>query len=216
MRISIEWPDACASLVIHGTPAGPKTQVRKTINPQPCLSLSHDHWVAALDAFHDEAFTGTRAEGLGRKGSRKTIWYSADWCDNLIGEYGPCPFGKPKDILVDEKHGIEREISSVRIERICDISMTDVLASGTWVEPPPGAVEQTFPEGMDRWTEKRRTEWFAASARAMYVAQAFHGADLFKAFKARWQAHNMTPWSANPWVWVVTFTHSEDDRWALL
>lgn len=78
---------------------GRKTQARMPMDPQPLLSPSHDKWACVSDVFHDEAFKGTPAEGLGNKGERKKVWYSEDWCGNLIGEYGPCPYGSIGDTI---------------------------------------------------------------------------------------------------------------------
>lgn len=56
--------------------------------------------VKIKDPWHREAFIGTDAEGYGRMGERKTLWYGEDWCGNLIGEYGDCEIGSIGDELI--------------------------------------------------------------------------------------------------------------------
>lgn len=68
-----------------------------------CLSPSHHHFERLGDIFHREAFVGmpdiedaiergfvvNLGEGPGiTTGKRKMLWYSVDWCGNLIGEWG--------------------------------------------------------------------------------------------------------------------------------
>lgn len=69
------------------------------------LSPSHDHFEQVDDPWHVDAFAGCdpavqqaiqegRIVNLGRspvaiqRGVRRRVWYSVDWCGNLIGEWG--------------------------------------------------------------------------------------------------------------------------------
>ena len=67
------------------------------------LSPSHDHFELVDDPWHVDAFAGVAPEvqdalaqgrviSIGveppRRGVRRKIWYSVDWCGNLIGEWG--------------------------------------------------------------------------------------------------------------------------------
>lgn len=52
------------------------------------LSPSHHHFELVDDPWHVNALAGTPAEPYGHRGVQRKIWYSVDWCGNLIGEWG--------------------------------------------------------------------------------------------------------------------------------
>lgn len=72
------------------------------------LSPSHDHFELVDDPWHADAFKGIpeaeeaiadgrvtvieiggqTGEKLPRVGKRRKVWYSVDWCGNLIQEWG--------------------------------------------------------------------------------------------------------------------------------
>ncbi len=65
------------------------------------LSPSHDHFELVADPWHVDAFAGmiqpndkVAAIGFGKgeevphRGVRRKVWYSVDWCGNLIQEWG--------------------------------------------------------------------------------------------------------------------------------
>ena len=52
------------------------------------LSPSHDHFELVADPWHVNALAGTPGEPFGNRGVQKMIWYSVDWCGNLIQEWG--------------------------------------------------------------------------------------------------------------------------------
>ena len=54
------------------------------------LTPSHHHFEQVLDPMHNDAFEGTPAHNssIARTGPRKKVWYSVDWCGNLIQEWG--------------------------------------------------------------------------------------------------------------------------------
>lgn len=52
------------------------------------LTPSHHHFELVSDPWHVNAMAGTPGEPFGKRGVRKMIWYSVDWCGNLIQEWG--------------------------------------------------------------------------------------------------------------------------------
>lgn len=71
------------------------------------LSPSHDHFELVDDPWHVNAFAGipeveqafttgsvinlsnlSGNDPMPRRGTRRKVWYSVDWCGNLIGEWG--------------------------------------------------------------------------------------------------------------------------------
>lgn len=75
-----------------------------TLTPQEKmkrLSPSHDHFEQVSDPWHVDAFAGTGVEDMlntaivmgnprpfPTRGTRRKVWYSVDWCGNLIQEWG--------------------------------------------------------------------------------------------------------------------------------
>lgn len=68
------------------------------------LSPSHHHFEQVLDPWHIDAFAGMPevqdafdsgrvitldgSDGKPNRGVRRKVWYSVDWCGNLIQEWG--------------------------------------------------------------------------------------------------------------------------------
>jgi hypothetical protein len=77
--------------------AGSKTQTRRVLNPQPGYP-GIARWVFELHPFAPSAFRGTPAEGISFA-PQEEVWSYEDWCGNLVGTYGACPFGRPGDRL---------------------------------------------------------------------------------------------------------------------
>lgn len=71
------------------------------MEPQPYSGV-HD-FKKFLDPFHDEAFVGTPAEGMGKKGKRETVWLALDKWGTEIGIL-EIPPGKEhmKPVYIDE------------------------------------------------------------------------------------------------------------------
>ena len=79
------------------------------------------------------------------------------------------------------------EVTSVRVERLQDISAADSWAEGIPGAPPPGV----HIERMDEWVR-----WSDGVMRD----------DPRAAYRALWeQINGAGSWDANPWVWVVEF-----------
>lgn len=85
---------------------------------------------------------------------------------------------------------IQLEIEGVRVERLCDITEADAIAEGMEHAPP-------FPreEEGDCWSTRKDIN----RARFEYLWCELHG----------W---NPNAWSANPWVFVLTFKRVERDN----
>lgn len=97
-------------------------------------------------------------------------------------------------------------VASISVERLQDIGTGDCIREGIWVEPPPGATQQKYPEDLADWSEERREEWFQGAAKAMYMSQCYHEGQLRDKFHELWNGiHGDDDWQENPWVWVVGF-----------
>jgi hypothetical protein len=66
------------------------------------LTPSHHHFERVLDPWHVDAFVGTPAEGHGIGGERRVVWYSVDWCGNLIQCWGE---DTPPGVEASDKDG---------------------------------------------------------------------------------------------------------------
>lgn len=87
--------------------------------------------------------------------------------------------GRPSIHMPRWASRITLEITSVRVERLQDISDTDAVAEGIGLNPSAVGVSMTFPQG----------------------ESACHAA-----FRVLWESINGTEsWAANPWVWAVEF-----------
>lgn len=87
--------------------------------------------------------------------------------------------GRPSIHMPRWASRISLEITSVRVERLQDISDTDAVAEGIGLNPSAVGVSMTFPPG----------------------ESACHAG-----FRALWESINgPESWAANPWVWVVDF-----------
>ncbi len=99
------------------------------------------------------------------------------------------------------------EIIGVRVERVQDITPLQCLESGICLPEAKGVDpnKSVPPDGFEKWSEKRRDEWFESTARAVYFCQCGDAQDHFDAYATYWDAHYAdkgNPWSGNPWAWV--------------
>lgn len=84
---------------------------------------------------------------------------------------------------------INLEITSVRVERLQDISDDDAKAEG--IRPTPGR------DIVDRWLVKNPKGSLSEYSSTQYPVDAY---------KSLWESINgPESWAANPWVWVIEF-----------
>ena len=208
---------------------GRKTQTRRPLIPQPRLYPSHHAWACVKDPLHVDAFVGTAAEGSGRGGERQDVWWSEDWCGNLIGEYGSCPFGSPGDrIYVREAFAI---VPSSAYRCSTGIEQTINPADRDWAAVYRVGFDRSrhFPWKpsihMPRWASRITLEVKAVRVERVQeiderdaASEGFENIDGFdghplaspeiELFRRAWNsiyAPNVLGWDKNPWVWVVEF-----------
>lgn len=127
-----------------------------------------------------ESFWGCDLPGYG---DQPCVVYDDEWHGK---EYKPAEarpwarkFGRiPSIHMPREASRILLEITAVRVERLQDISRSDIRAEGLQC-PPELASDDIFPNYRD---------WYPAAWRELW--ESINGADS---------------WNANPWVWVVEF-----------
>lgn len=91
---------------------------------------------------------------------------------------------------------ITLEITSVRVERLQDISEEDAVKEG--IEPV------YFEKNFDKKAIKAYKHYFDSS---------YAGADAIGSFRSLWQSINgAESWDANPWVWVIEFKRVEASK----
>ena len=96
----------------------------------------------------------------------------------------------------------------MRVERVQDITAGDALDEGIEFTPSPGAINTTFPEGFEDYTEAKKDEFFTGAARAKYFAQCHDINRIIDDFQKLWDSTNKkagTTWDDSPYVWVVEF-----------
>ena len=173
-----------------------------------------------------DAFAGTPAEGTGRTGERRQVWHSEDWCGNVIGEYGPCPYGVPGDRLrMLTTWAVSREWDKFRPSNLPDFnlrfwSLFDCTPKPEWTgKSRPGrflplSLRHRMPLAevtgvrverlQDITEEDARAEGVtpAPFCKSGRPARQEH----VEAFESLWREINgAESWGANPWVWVVSF-----------
>lgn len=154
----------------YGAP-GDRLWVRESTHRRPMLNLLTGEPLA--DKYDGGAYTADGADVLTPEGFDLAWWYSRKSCPSIHMPRFACR--------------LVLEITSVRVERLQDISEADARAEGcpfTWdgkqYEPPP-------PE-IDSWQGYGRAS-----------------------FSLLWsQINGAESWRANPWVWVVEFRPIED------
>jgi len=85
---------------------------------QPFIPFGCARIVCCQDVFHNDAFKGTPAYGVGNSGERKYKWYCEDYAGNLVAEINvdsPFAYVNEKIIVFDStdlpKNVIVKEIS---------------------------------------------------------------------------------------------------------
>lgn len=199
---------------------GRKTQTRRIMKPQPislddsfgqapCVGISNDRAAVQCNELCKvitcpygktgdrlwvrETFSMKRNDGA----EYESPWYKSD-ADKygLMGmdENGPVYIEhliwKPSIHMPRHASRINLEITSIRVERLQDISESDAIAEG--IEPTPGRDGHN-----DRWLFKNLRGSLSEYSSTAYPKDAY---------RSIWESINgATSWDANPWVWVIEF-----------
>lgn len=190
---------------------GRKTQTRRPVKPQPRLSPSHHAWACVKDPWHVDAFVGTAAEGSGRGGERQDVWWSEDWCGNLIGEYGSCPFGSPGDLLWVREAFCGGQHGTPYLYR-ASWQQNDFMRWRPSIHMPRWASRITLEVKAVRVERVQEIDERDAASEGFENIDGFDGHPLaspeIELFRRAWNsiyAPNGLGWDKNPWVWVVEF-----------
>lgn len=193
---------------------GRKTMTRRVVKPQPNFPFGCNRIVLEPDPWHNDAFEGTAADGMGNQGQRQLVWYCEDYAGNLVAQWSPKrPFAMPGDVLwVRETHYREGVGCDViyRADPDAERDLDPAFTGCAWIP-------SIF---MPRWASRitlevinvrveRLQDISEADAKAEGVAM--HGDDNAEhAFAQLWSEINgADSWTANPWVWVVEFRKLE-------
>lgn len=126
-------------------------------------------------------------------------------CYDCNGNEQPMVWQEPEKMSRSESR-ITLEITSVRVERLQDISETDAKAEGAqnFPELPP-----ISPWGQDnRWSMESPTSVEQCLGTARF---AFANYFCKLAGQAPKGIHDPRPWDANPWVWVIEFKRVDQE-----
>jgi len=143
--------------MINAIQSGRKTQTRLPVEPQPVeigWKKPYDGWFATYEP-----------ERQGREFHRVK-----------------CPYGQPGDSLRVRDQDITLKLTSVRVERVGDISEEDAQAEGF-----PGVAFGAGPDGAEGVLP---SDEFASAWDRIYEARGLG-------------------WDANPWVWVIGFVRED-------
>ena len=200
-----ERPILFSAPMVRSILASTKTQTRRVVKPQPIYDGRFaGGWKMLGKAGHEAATCSPLIAELcpyGQPGDRLWLreahWWFKDEHDPAIGYYPPKLTADDVEYRADGDDGrkvwrpsihmprwasrITLEITSVRVERLQDISEGDAQAEGC-------ALECMTPTGGD-------------SGSAIYGPGGY---------LALWESINGAgSWDANPWVWVVEFKRVE-------
>ncbi len=180
-----ERPILFSAPMVRALLAGTKTQTRRIIKPQHLAFFNQD--AAAMLSDWNE-----RPLPYGQPGDR--LWVRETWHDASSSLHSCALYradgidlhwGKwaPSIHMPRWASRITLEITSVRVERLQEISIEDAKAEGAW--GPDDSIVQKVADYFG-------TDIFSANPR--------------KAFQMLWESINgPDSWAANPWVWAIEF-----------
>ncbi|AVR89052.1 hypothetical protein [Thauera aromatica] len=213
-----ERPVLFSAPMVRAILEGRKTQTRRAVkitNRTPglaaCLQPADPAWVRKKTAAELCPYgqPGDRlwvreawAEGWTYGGARRCVFYRAT-LDGLQGDaetginHDPKLGASPPNIIrwrpsIHMPRWASRillEVTTVRVERLQDISEADAIAEGILEQR-----SQTDAGWVDYWPSEDGEPFARAS----------------EAYRALWESINgPSSWTANPWVWVITFRRIE-------
>jgi hypothetical protein len=203
-----ERPILFSGAMVEAILAGRKTQTRRLVRPMdvPCLGKPDPErryaepgdrlWVRE---------TWSHATGNGLR-----VVYRADlgterWPPN-VDDPGDRRVWRPSIFMRRPDSRITLEVTSVRVERLHQISEEDARAEGmdpSWEHRCHGG----WPGAIHRYTERGGREVLCP----ICGGSGFKSPAYREAFEAGWDSINekRAPWASNPWVWVVGFRRVE-------
>lgn len=225
-----ERPILFSAPMVRAILDGRKTQTRRPVKPAPFPST--DKVVFERHPFAPSALKGTPAEGM-KIGPERDVWQMEDWCGNIIGVLGTCPFGAPGDLLWVRETFVYRHKHDRYYYR-ADHPRFDPYAHDGWkpsIHMPRRASRITLEvtgvrverlsaiseadaiaEGADSITASRAL-WKGSASRIGCVRAGYPDAPANTGdwtprdcFRLIWGSINgASSWAKNPWVWVVNF-----------
>jgi hypothetical protein len=124
--------------------------------------------------------------------------YPGGWPDHL-GDDDHCPRWKPSIHMPRGASRLTLRVTSVRVERLQDMSKADAISEGAHAMLSSGA---PYPESAPRWSMDHP---HPVAARPEDGHRACLGSPQM-AFANLWNRINgVEAWDANPWVWVISF-----------
>lgn len=210
-----ERPILFSAPMVRAILEGRKTQTRRLVKPQPSFPFGVKQIVQVPDPWHDEAFAGTPAEGMGTKGPRLLKWHCEDYAWNLVAGIDlKCKYGLPGDRL-----WVKETFNIGRVAPIYKADNPDGL-------PPSECTDDWNRPGVDRWRPsihmprvasritlevvsvqvERLQEISEADAIAEGCGRHENGTLAVIEYSRLWDEINGPgSWAANPWVWVLEF-----------
>lgn len=176
-----ERPILFSTPMVQAILAGRKTQTRRVVKGEALKFLQPDMFTSEFVANKDNALCP-----YGKPGD--LLWVRETWCRVNHNEYlykanslGDNLKWKPSIHMPKAAARVWLRVTSVRVERLQDISVSDAINEG--IENETG-----HPYGFKIYGQDNITGGSGAS------------------FKSLWELINGTEsWHANPWVWVVEF-----------
>lgn len=205
-----ERPILFSAPMVRAILAGRKTQTRRIVKPQPLPETDalrdvprENRWYAASATIND---WGVEYRPLGTDQQHdwrcpygvpgdelwvRETWRMAQWGGPIyradkeralgMDEYSDRHKWKPAIHLRREHSRIQLRITSVRVQRLQEITEGDAICEGVTYSTPE--LDEVVEAG---------GEWFRPARNA---------------FRELWDSINAerAPWASNPWVWVVAF-----------
>lgn len=224
--MSKERPILFSGPMVRAILSGSKTQTRRVVKPQDVVEGPTESDPAPY--LHGIQCPGLCDYGCdahpcpyGAPGDQ--LWvretFNSDWCDRVIyradggsareAGYASEPKWKPSIFMRRSESRLTLEVTSVRVERLHDISNEDAIAEGIERPVVDGRSlgwENYLWHGHGAAPKKYRDAWLWQYS--TYGADRVDGPRL--SYSSLWSSINgPASWEANPWVWVVGFKRAD-------